>query len=85
MTNHNFYPKITFQTRLSNKHGTLINNFFCTLTETTPDTTSGILINTFANNQPNFTTKQHSTYKRNRTHSLFLPHIYYNMHVKVHL
>ncbi len=27
-TNHSFYPKITLPTRFSNKHGTLIDNFF---------------------------------------------------------
>ncbi len=37
-----FYPKITLPTRLSNNHGTLIDNIFCKLTETMLDTTSGI-------------------------------------------
>ncbi len=41
-TNHSFYLKITLLTRLSNKHGTLIDNFLCKLTEATLDTTSGI-------------------------------------------
>ncbi len=44
LTNHNFYPKITIPTRLSNKQGTLIDNFLFKLTETTLYTTSGILI-----------------------------------------
>ncbi len=35
LTNHSFYPKITLPTRLSNKHGTLIDNFLSKLTETT--------------------------------------------------
>lgn len=55
LTSHSFYPKITLPTRLSNKHGTLIDNFFCKLTETTLDTTSGILINKFSDHQPYFT------------------------------
>ncbi len=54
-TNHCFYPKITLPTRLSNKHGPLIDNFLCKLTETTLDTTSGILIKTFSDHQPYFT------------------------------
>ncbi len=41
---HNFYPKITLPTRLSNNYCTLIDNIFCKLTETMLDTTSGILI-----------------------------------------
>ncbi len=52
LTNHSFYPKITLPTRLSNKHGTLIDNFLCKLTETMLDTTSGILIKQFSNHQP---------------------------------
>ncbi len=44
LTNHSFYPEIALPTRLSNKHGTLIDNFICKLTEATLDTTSGILI-----------------------------------------
>ncbi len=53
--NHSFYPNITLHTRLSNKHGTLINNFLCKLTETTLDTTSGILTQKFSDHQPYFT------------------------------
>ncbi len=47
-----FYPKITVPTRLSNNHGTLIDNFFCKLTENTLDTTSCVLINKFSDQQP---------------------------------
>ncbi len=54
LTNHSFYPKITLPTRLSNKHGTLIDNFLCKLTETIFDTTSGILIKKFSDHQPYF-------------------------------
>ncbi len=53
-TNHSFYPKITLPTRLSNKHGTLIDNFLCKLTEATLDTTSGILSKKFSYHQPYF-------------------------------
>ncbi len=55
LTNHSFYPKITLPTRLSNKHGTLIDNFLCKLTETIFDTTSGILFKKFSYHQPYFT------------------------------
>jgi exonuclease III len=44
LTENSFYPKITFPTRFSNKHGTLLDNFFCKLTDSTLNTTSGILI-----------------------------------------
>ncbi len=54
LTSHSFYPKSTLPTRLSNNHATLIDNFFCKLTETTLDTTSGILIKTFSDHQPYF-------------------------------
>ncbi len=37
-TNHSFYPKITLPTRFSNKHGTIIDKFFCKLSESTIDT-----------------------------------------------
>ncbi len=53
-TSHSFYPKITLPTRLSNNLATLIDNFFCKLTETTLDTTSGILIKMFSDHQPYF-------------------------------
>ncbi len=55
LTNNSFYPKITLPTRLSNKHGTRIDNLFCKLTETTLDTISGILIKKFSDHQPYFT------------------------------
>ncbi len=51
LTSHSFYPKITFPTRLSNIHGTLIDNFICKLTETL-DITSGIVIKRFSAHQP---------------------------------
>ncbi len=44
ITYNSFCPKITLPTRFSNKHGTLIDNIFCKLTDMTINTTSGILI-----------------------------------------
>ena len=55
LTNHSFFPKITLPTRLSLKHGTLIDNLFCKLSEHTLETTSGILIKKFSDHQPYFT------------------------------
>ncbi len=54
ISKYSFYPKITLPTRISNKHGTLIDNFLCKLTEATLDTTSGILIKKFSDHQPYF-------------------------------
>ncbi len=54
LISHSFYPKITLPTRLSNKYGTLIDNFFCKLTEATIDTISGILTKKFTDHQPYF-------------------------------
>ncbi len=52
LTNHSFFPKIS----LSIKHGTLIDNFVCKLTENTIHITSGILVKKFfSDHQPNFT------------------------------
>ncbi len=42
LTENSFYPKITLPTRFSNKHGTLIDNLFCKLTDSTINTTLGI-------------------------------------------
>ena len=55
LMSNSFYPKITLPTRLSNNHGTLIDNILCKLSETTLDTVSGILINKFSDHQPCFT------------------------------
>ncbi len=51
---HNFHPKITVPTRLTNTKGTLIDNFLCKLSEATPNTTAGVLINKFSDHQPYF-------------------------------
>ncbi len=60
---YSFYPKITLPTRLSNKYGTLIDNSFCKLTEATLDTTSGVLIKKFSDNQPYFTILKNINHK----------------------
>ncbi len=57
-TNHSFYPKITLPTRFSNTHGTLIDNFFCKLSESTIDT---MFIKKFSNHQPYFTVQNDFT------------------------
>ncbi len=62
-TNHSFYLKITLPTRLSNKHGTLIDNVLCKLTETTLDTTSRVLIKKFSDHQPYFTILKNINHK----------------------
>ncbi len=52
LTSHSFYPKITVPTKLTNNNGTLIDNFPCKVTESTLDTTSGVLINRLSDHQP---------------------------------
>ncbi len=52
LTSNSFYPKITVPTRLTNTHGTLIDNFLCKLTDNTFDTLSGVLIKMFSDHQP---------------------------------
>ncbi len=44
LTSNRFYLKITIPSRLTNTHGTLIDNFLCKLTDNTLDTTSGVLL-----------------------------------------
>ena len=54
LISHNNFPKITFPTRFSRTTGTLIDHFFCKLTRTTFDITSGILTKSFSDHQPYF-------------------------------
>ena len=49
-----FYPKITLPTRFSNKHGTLVDNCMCKLTQCTPNTTAGIFTKHLTDHQPYF-------------------------------
>ncbi len=54
LINHSFYPKITVPIRLTNNHGTLIDNILCKLTTTTLEITSGVLIKKCSDHQPYF-------------------------------
>ena len=54
MSSHSFFPSITLPTRLSIRNGTLIDNFFCKLSDITLNSTSGILIKKFSDHQPYF-------------------------------
>ena len=54
LTSFSLFPQITFPTRFSDRKGTLIDNFFCTLTKHTLDSTVGILIKKFSDHQPYF-------------------------------
>ncbi len=54
LTSYSFYPKITVPTRLTNNHGTLIDNFLCKLAKSTIHTTAGVLIKKFSDHQPYF-------------------------------
>ncbi len=44
MTGLSFFPKISLPTRFSNRNGSLIDNFFCKLSQVTSEATSGIMI-----------------------------------------
>ena len=50
----NFFPKITLPTRLSNKHGTLIDNFLCTFSHGFLQTTAGIVPCSISDHFPYF-------------------------------
>ncbi len=70
------YPKITLPTRFTNTCGTLIDNRYYKFTDNTIDTTSRILIKTFADHQPYFTfwntiiqRKGHNKFTKINTHS----------------
>ena len=54
LTSHSFFPTITFPTRFSNRNGTLIDIFFCKLTEASISSLSGIIINQFSDHHPYF-------------------------------
>ena len=51
-----FFPKITLPTRFSLRNGTLIDNIFCKISDTTLNTPSGILIKTFSDHHPYIST-----------------------------
>ncbi len=54
LTSYSFYSQITVPTRLTNNHGTFMDNFLCKLTESTLDITAGVLIKRFSDHQPYF-------------------------------
>ena len=54
LTSLSYFPKITLPTRLSGNCGTLIDNFFCRISQNTLDASSGILIKQFSDHQPYF-------------------------------
>ena len=62
---HSFYPQITLPTRLSERNGTLIDNFYCKLSPNC-NPTSGILIKKFPDHQP-YVTFLHSKPKNTPT------------------
>ena len=56
MCSKSFFPKITLPTRFSLRNGTLIDNIFCKISDTTLNTPSGILIKTFSDHHPYIST-----------------------------
>ncbi len=56
----------TVPSRLSNKHGTLIDNILCKLTDNTIDTTSGVLISKISDHQPYFLILDNVQIKQNK-------------------
>ena len=54
LTSLSYFPKITLPTRLSGNCGTLIDNFFCRISQSTLNASSGILIKQFSDHQPYF-------------------------------
>ena len=54
LTAHSYFPKITFPTRLTDRNGTLIDNFFCNFNQLTKQTIAGILLNKISDHQPYF-------------------------------
>jgi hypothetical protein len=55
MLSNGFVPKITFPTRLSNRHGSLIDNIFVKLSNDYSEATAGILWENLSDHQPCFT------------------------------
>ena len=49
-----YFPSITLPTRFSSRNGTLIDNYYCKLSEASLSSTSGILINQFSDHHPYF-------------------------------
>ena len=54
LTANSYLPKITLPTRFTETSGTLIDNFFCKLTNITIESVAGILTKKFSDHQPYF-------------------------------
>ena len=55
ITAHSFFSEMTLPTRFTDRTGTLINNFFCKVSEKSLKSSPGILIDKFSDHQPYFT------------------------------
>ena len=56
MISLSYIPKITFPTRLTHRHGTLIDNFFIKISNNFSNTTSGIIVKDISDHLPYFIT-----------------------------
>ena len=63
MLSNGFIPKITFPTRLSHNHGTLIDNIFVKISNDYSETTAGILWHNISDHQPCFITLDFMTFQ----------------------
>ena len=54
LISHSLFPQITFPTRFTRTNGTLIDNFFCKLSQSMLESTTGILIKKLSDHQPYF-------------------------------
>ena len=54
-----FFPEISLPTRFTDRTGTLIDNFFCKVSEISLKSSPGILIDTFLDHQPKFNKQKH--------------------------
>ena len=62
LTSFSLFPQITLPTRFTTCNGTLVDNFFCHLTNYILESTAGILIKTLSD-QPYFIIEKTTTYK----------------------
>ena len=54
LISHSLFRQITFPTRFTRTNGTLIDNFFCKLSQSMLESTAGILIKKLSDHQPYF-------------------------------
>ncbi len=66
LTSKRFYPKITLPLKLSNNSATLIDNFLYKLTESTIETTTGILTKKVSDHQPYFIKLKYIQHKEHK-------------------